>query len=258
MRTGERESSSSREAWSVAIALAVLVVGLVVLWLAHRAHLDGGAVAVLLFLPVLAYGLASGKIQELTGPGGFGVKLARAANRPPPIGQEVEVPVDQALELRAQGTGEVEKWLERFDSARPSVLKVDIGRGEDYCRRDEMVELLSAAAPRLPKLRFAIFLYADRRVVGYMPLSAFAQTLADPVRGEDLAKAVNRGDEQALLATDGMQRPSISSDATNREVLEELDRTNADCAVVVDGEGRFRGVVERERIMSRMMLALVK
>ena len=249
-----------RETAALTPAFVGLAAGLLVLWLAHHvAHLEGGAaLAALLFLPLLVYALVSGRIRELTAPGGVGVKLAEAAEDPAPVvsADNVAVPIEDAFLTRARGAPI--EWIREIDPTCSAVLKIDLGLGSDYCQRVEMLEILRLAREQLVKFRFVVFLHGDKRVLGFMRVESFERLLADEDEGEQLAQAINKGHAEKVVEAPGMLRPNILDDATSREALIEMNRLRLDSIVVVDHEGRFKGVVEREHVLSRMMLALVK
>jgi signal-transduction protein with cAMP-binding, CBS, and nucleotidyltransferase domain len=49
----------------------------------------------------------------------------------------------------------------------------------------------------------------------------------------------------------------VSTNDTNAEALAKMEQTGVDALVVVDDKLKFRGIVEREQLLSRMILALV-
>jgi len=51
-------------------------------------------------------------------------------------------------------------------------------------------------------------------------------------------------------------RDKISPNFTNSEALRKMVASNLDITVVVDENNRLEGVVEREQVLTRMVLAL--
>jgi hypothetical protein len=248
-----------RDAWAFGLAIVALGVGVAVMWFMHRiVRVEAGAAfAVLLLLPVLAYAIASGRIREFTA-GSYSVKFTEVANAPATIAsEEVEVPIQDAPLVQAGGKVEdAEVWLGQFDPGQPSVLRVDVGLGADVCKGEEMLKITGLVRRQLPKFRFVVFLAGDR-VLGFMPAQRFEQLLRDP-KGHEFVAAVNAGRAGEILRADGMLRPNCVDDVTTRQVLAELEKLDLDSLVVVDREGRFRGVIEREQVVCQMMLALVR
>lgn len=60
----------------------------------------------------------------------------------------------------------------------------------------------------------------------------------------------------AVAAFPGMLTETVTTTSSNAEALEAMERANLDAVVVVDAAGRVPGVVERDRILARMVLAL--
>jgi predicted transcriptional regulator len=73
--------------------------------------------------------------------------------------------------------------------------------------------------------------------------------------GQEFIRAINHGERDQIARYPGVITKAISSKSTNAEALREMEKSNLEALVVVD-DGRFKGVVEREQLLSRMMLAL--
>ena len=71
---------------------------------------------------------------------------------------------------------------------------------------------------------------------------------------------MNGGDPDSFDGGGGfsaVKTETLPENATNAEALATMEETGLDALVVVDRKGRFSGIVERDRVLSRMMLALV-
>jgi predicted transcriptional regulator len=70
--------------------------------------------------------------------------------------------------------------------------------------------------------------------------------------------AVNQGQIAQVLRYPGVVKRTISTKSTNAEALREMQEQNIEALVVIDDQQKLRGVVEREQVLGRMMLSLVR
>jgi CBS domain-containing protein len=55
-----------------------------------------------------------------------------------------------------------------------------------------------------------------------------------------------------------MIKDTVRLGTSNTDALDLMNRLNLDAAVLVDEHGAFRGVVERDQIMGRLLVALAR
>lgn len=94
--------------------------------------------------------------------------------------------------------------------------------------------------------------------VAYMASWALKGLLGLQKLGEEFVHMVNQGNIRDLVRYPGVVTETISTDSTNEDALREMMRQNLEALVVIDKDRRPKGVVEREQVLSRMMLALTK
>lgn len=193
-------SLGSREVMAGVGAAASLGLGiLVVAMVRMRMGVDDGVtVAALLLVPLVVYGLISGRFMELTGPGGLGVKFK--------------------------------------ETAAESLATFDVSGGNSLRLSPRDMMRLAKGTPR----------EMEQNIVRSIPRGG-PRALTMRVRE---GNNYNAGD-----VTYALQKLEHSS---NTEALERMERLNLEAIAVVDKDHRFRGVIERDGIVSQMMLALAK
>ena len=89
-----------------------------------------------------------------------------------------------------------------------------------------------------------------------MPHWALKGILNNSNLGNEFIHLINEGQRENLLRFPGVIKETISIQTTNAEALREMTKQNLEALVVIDEQGQLKGVVEREQILSKMMLAL--
>jgi predicted transcriptional regulator len=67
---------------------------------------------------------------------------------------------------------------------------------------------------------------------------------------------IKDADKEKLLNYPGVIRDTIPPDSTNAQALRKMVASNVDIIAVVDEKDRLKGVIEREQVLSKMVLAL--
>ena len=256
------------------VPLLVLGFGVIVLWAITRfvneAQTSVGDVvlALLLVLPILIYAIVSGKLTELKGPGGVEAKFTAAATTPvAETASHDSVSFDELLTVSAdrgqdldKGQEQLGKRVRRFTEIQPIVMVITIG--EDSYREgdeNEHIKSLQTYVEQLSRSRnFALVAFLDEHnnFVAYMPSWVINNRLSDDDRARDLFRAIKENNRQKLFEYPGILRDTISPNAPNSEALRKIVTSNLDFIVVVDENNRLKGVIEREQVLSKMVLAL--
>jgi predicted transcriptional regulator len=87
---------------------------------------------------------------------------------------------------------------------------------------------------------------------------AFRNILNTPSMGQEFVRVINEGILQKLLSYPGIVQTTITTSTTNAEALRQMAEKNIGALVVTDKNNRLKGVTEREQVLSKLMLALVK
>jgi hypothetical protein len=256
----------SKEIRAAVGAVAALIVGIVVVAILRRqvGATDGLTIIALFLVPLVVYGLMSDKLLELTA-GTFGVKFKNAASNPL---QTSELLASETLHI---GPGEVmpkldlsqmwQKISESVPYGGPNALTMKL-RGDYY--GEEGVASVIEELSQLPNFRFIVVLDEEDKLLAYAPLWAFGSLSKNdkPDPGflslPDLVDNINHHKKEAIKNPMQMRTDTVSIHSSNKEALEKMENVNLEAIAVVDEKEQFRGVVERNRIVSQMMAALAK
>ncbi len=249
----------TKEHAALTMSVLFLVLGLAVVWVTKSlAGVDADAVLVsLLLIPVLVYMVVSGRLTEFKGPGGLEARFRDAAQSAPTIASEKIAAEDVRLQAIAKGgrrslLDAASHWT---NDTVPALMTMTLGRAT-YSPQTllEHLDMLS----RFRNFKFVVFLDPDSRFVAYMPHWALRDLLAkpDPDVGLDFTNAVKQGRVADLLRYPSVIKTTISTNSTNAEALRRMMDSNLEALVVVDEDSRVKGVVDREQVLSRLMLSL--
>lgn len=70
------------------------------------------------------------------------------------------------------------------------------------------------------------------------------------------SNSLKQADQQKLFEYPGILRDKVLPNVTNGEALRKMVESNLDLIVVVDENNRLKGVLEREQVLSKMVLTL--
>jgi hypothetical protein len=144
--------------------------------------------------------------------------------------------------------------LDEYDASEPIVMTVPVdGRGR-YTRR-ALLEYLNTLG-HLRTFKFVVFLDGDGAFVGYAPNWLVRGFLERRGLAEEFVRTLNSGRTKSLRTYPGIVTEAITTSHTNAHALREMDRLNLEALVVVNDEKRVAGIVERDQVLSKMLLAL--
>jgi hypothetical protein len=251
-------SQSKNELAALSIAVGALALGFIVVWLARTViqSIDSSVLIALIILPLLVYLSASGKLAEFKAPGGIEAKFIRAgAESVSPASEMVAYDNPQVV-----SKDEVRRLMERkakeIDQSKPIIMTMSVGGMAQYSAKD--VEQYMSVLNQFRNFKCVLFLDQDEKFVAYMPSRALKQLLQAPDLAQEFLDAVNKGQMTQVLWYPGVVKKTISTNSTNADALREMLEQNIEALVVIDEQRKLRGVVEREQVLSRMMLSLVR
>lgn len=149
----------------------------------------------------------------------------------------------------------LEKKSRELNEAEPIVMVMELGK-RDYYQRELLLRYLDILS-QFRNFKFIVFVDASKRFTAYMPSWAVKGLLSSPELGNAFIHAVNEGITHELFRYPGVVGETIHTHSTNAEALREMMRQILEALVVTDENNQLMGMVEREQILSRMMLSLV-
>jgi hypothetical protein len=252
----------SGEFRAVGISVIVLVLGLAVIAATKVGlNVEGDAVFIsLLLLPAVTYMVVSGRIKELKGPGGLEASFYEVATSTvnPTIEPVATDPSD--LQLIPKGPIDALQTIKQnIDESKPGVMVLELGDGSHHSSYDlGALRAYFEALSSYRNFKFVVFTGLDHKVIAYMPAWTVNNLISTDALGEEFITVINRGDSRKLLMYPGIIDHIIDTGKTNADALREMMDQNLEALVVVDGQRRLQGIVEREQVLSRMLLALTK
>lgn len=247
------------------VSVLFLVLGFLTLWLAKvmlKTQQDAVLVAILL-IPILAYLILSGKLLEFNA-GGVSAKFNAAAQKPFFNKDEMSakpVNVESTEALMKGGREELERYLRNLSSSRDTkyfVLAVML-RPDRIRYRDEALLIYLKVLSRYQNFRFLVVLNQKEEVFAYISAWRAIQILeAEQHLTENFARAISEGQEDKLLNYYGLVEMVALTTETNLEALEKMTANRMDALIVADENHKLKGIVEREQLLSKLILAATK
>lgn len=248
-----------KEIRSIGISLFFLILGFAAVWLIKEvAGIEDNAVYVsVLFIPILVYTIVSGRIKELKGPGGLEARFSEAAGETiKTLSETIEPSVEEMQIMAKEGLGALQRMKPNIDESRPLVMTMVLGKGRyyDWGAVTQYMDFLA----QYRNFKFVIFLDDKERFVAYMRSWAFKGLMGLPQLGNEFINVINEGRLQDLYRYPGVEKETISIKSSNAEALRQMTAQNLEALVVIEEDRKPRGVVEREQVVGRMLLTLVK
>jgi CBS domain-containing protein len=238
---------------AVYLSLGVLVVGIVLAVATKRLGVgDSATFIALLIIPLLVYGVASGKIQEFTGPGGWGAKFREAAQaQVTPVATAGLTNAIQNLELIGkEGLDALPAIQANLPKDKPIALTFQLG---PHGYNTDVAIQYAQALLIVDSEMTVVILDPDRHFVAMTEGTTFLRLLQAPGLGQRVLTALNGGDRNFLLALPGLHTNTIKTSDNNATALELMRLQNARAIVVVDADNRPVGIVKRDDIVARLL-----
>jgi len=251
------EKTIRKDTMAILVSILFLALGFAAVWLLREVlKLEGDAIYVsLLFVPILVYVIVSGRLGELKGPGGLEAKFVNVAEESLELGSEIIESAVGEMEMIAKGGArELRNRIGQFDESKPIILTLTLGR-EGYYHRGMWLQYLEALS-QYRTFRFVVFLDRDDRFTAYIPSWAVLRILRMEALGDEFVSIINQGNTGELQRYPGVVTRAVSTQSTNVEALREMTAQNLDALVIIDQDRRVKGVVEREQLLSKLLLAM--
>lgn len=249
--------SLTQEAIAVLVSILFLALGFLAIWITNAVmDIEGDAVFVsLLLIPILVYVIFSGRLKEIRAPGGLEAKFVDVAEKlVEPTAEPIEASTEEMQIVEKEGLRELQRSLAHIDESKPITLTLTLGR-RGYYDRGALLQYIKTLS-QFRNFKFVIILDQENRFVAYLPHWMMKQILEIDSLGYDFVQAINDGRLQDLRHYPGVVTKTVSTKATNIEAIREMTAQNLEALVVIDEDRRLRGVVEREQVLSKLILAL--
>jgi len=251
-----------RELISILMAIIFPVLGILIVSSSQK-FIPSGAnndlvTIFLLLLPIITYTIFSGRLGEFKA-AGIEAKFLAFAEESVELKSENISLDDKMQALPAKDIAQMKESLskDQVSLTKPLVLTLMFGYQYDPNKCLNYVRALS----QYINFRFVVFLNKEGAVNSYTPARYMLELLNDEVFTKILLEAIKTSDEDRLHKCPGVIRKTIATRTTNLNALKEMVSQNLDALVVVHTgkcKGMLAGVVEREQIISKLLLELAE
>jgi len=213
---------------------------------------DGAVLTSLVVVPALLYVVLRGNLAELKGPGGWAASFTRVATTTVSIaGEKLDVADDVQIIAKESLSGLTSR-VNALEPDQPVLMTMTLGQAYTTGDVRGYLETLS----QLPRFRIVAVLDTTGRFVGCTSPSELAGLMRNEPLGHGFLEAVRRGDAREVFRYPGMLRKVVPAGATNAEALSAMTANNLGAIAVVDQDRRLQGLVEREQLVSKLVLSL--
>jgi CBS domain len=234
------------------LAVVAFLIALGVAALIHKAKIgDSATFIALLLTPMIVYGVASGKLQEFSAPGGWGAKFreaAQAAVTPTAISTPLNDVVQQFEIIQKGGLAELQGLGTRLHKDKPIALSFTLNQqGYDVDVATKYIEFLLLTDREM----MVLILDSGRHFVAMTEGTTMLTLLKN--QGQQITRALAAGDKNFFVTLPGFHTNSIKASDSNAAALEKMRQQNARAIVVVDDQNTPTGVVRRDDVVSRLL-----
>ena len=250
--------SLRREAIAIIASILLLALGFLAGWLSREfLELEGLVLLFVIFAPIISYTIFSGRLKELRA-GGLEAKFVDVAGQSVDLAslETIEASMSDMEYVEKADARELPRRMRYLDESKPIILALTLGR-EGYYRRTAWASYMHALS-QFRSFKFVVFLDQENKFVAYMPAWATLQILRMDALGDEFVRIINEGSIQELQRYPGVVTRTISTKATNIDALREMTAQNLEALVVIDEDRNLKGVVEREQILSKLLLAMAR
>jgi hypothetical protein len=233
-----------------------LLLGLGVVWFARKVAgvQDGAVLASFVIVPALLFVVLRGDLKELRGPGGWAATFVlEARTRVSPAGGQLDVDEDVEI-IGKESVGVLTERVKRTSPSGLVVMTMTIGR--PYNISD--VQIYLKTLRQFPRFHLVAFLDSSRAFFGCMSPARLEGLMQIEELGRRFLDAVERGDRSALKEFPGWGEHKVLPSATNAEALQKMTDDYLFAIPVVDEGRQLKGVVEREQLISKLVVSLVQ
>jgi len=235
-------------------ATLFLLLGLGVVWFAKAvAGIASSAIlSVLVIMPALLYVILRGDLAELRGPGGWAATFKVTTATVSFAAQKFDV-VTGAQIIPKGSLSDLDRLTSRFDRNEPVLMTVTMNEHYDVQAMERYLQTLTS----WPRFKLVAFLGETGHFVGCASASGFYSLIQNNQLAQEFLQIVQMGNEHGIFRYPGILKSVIKPDATNAEALAVMDQYALGALAVVDEDRHLKGIIEREQLISTLILSLV-
>jgi hypothetical protein len=212
---------------------------------------DSAAIVAIIIAPLLVHGIASGKILELTGPGGWGAKFQAAAEQKViDTATRIAFDMEELQKVQKEGLAKLDEIVRKLQKGKPVALILDFGR-QGYYVADVVREYADKLSKFDPETSVILVDNVTKRFVATIDVRSFLNVLdTDPSK---LISAISTADRAYLVRFPGFIFRGIRDDKTNAQALKEMYILGVRTLVVLNGQDEPVALVRRDQIIDHIV-----
>jgi hypothetical protein len=236
------------------LTLLFCALGFLAIWIAKsRVGMQQEAIFVaFLLLPLLVYVIVAGRLVEFKAFGTEAKFASVAQQSVEPVSGSIQPSIEEIEVVAKLGLTELQERKALLDESKPIILTLVLGR-QDYhvISLEKYVDALS----QYRSFKGTVILKNDGSFLVYYPSRSL---ILNATSGHAFIENVKNNDENALLNYPGAIKRTVTKEASNIEALKEMTLQNADTLIVTNSDKKVAGVVERQQLISKLLLAMAK
>lgn len=259
--TTERPSwweRQSRDVKGLVAAGSALAASVLLFWLMSNANgFDSVSFVGVLAVLLIIYGAVSGRITEFTAPGGWGAKFREAAAESvDPEAGILMTEMDDAQMIEKMGLSSLLDRVATLSPGKPTLVTVKGGRGENYYQTYALARYLEAVQQVSGRTLLAVLDRQGRLVATGEAALVAAMLNGQDGQGHDFINALNSDSVDWAREHKALSAKRLRSDQSSEAALADMFEDDTDLLVVVDSQDKPVGVVERDKLVARLVLKL--
>lgn len=201
----------------------------------------------LVVVPALVYLVLRGDLAELRGPGGWAATFVQVARA------EVSLTGDALIKIQDVDVRELQNAA--LEEKTDALVLMDMPLGQRYAA-DEVSEKLEFLS-RSPRFRLVALVNQQGVFQGCISPSELKGLMQGEALSGGFLNAVAAANTKAVFRYPGTLQKVMVKGESSAEALSLMTAHNLDAVAVVDDAQHVLGVVEREQLVSHLILSLV-
>ena len=244
----------SRDVQAILISGAALIVATILLaFLAHIGPVDGASFIAVLLVPLLLFALLSGRLEELSGPGGWGAKFRMIVASPVGTTGLISEVVQLQL-IEKSGLKSLRSIDAQLDPKQANALVLRVG-SQDYSSEDIKAYLRTLKA--VGTGTYVVFVYrASGNFIGSASADQVLAILDSRFAVNEFMGALQSSEQEPFKGYDFLTTRTLSATDTNKIALDSFRESGAAGLVVLADGQKPVGVVDRSRLLTKILASL--
>jgi uncharacterized membrane protein len=199
-------------------------------------------------VPFIIMLVLSGKLKEISGPGGWTIILRDEARKPlSPELKEMELELDPAIVM---DKGTVKTLTERIAQRLPTTLSLQIGK-LGYYGEWAIGKYINDLEEGSPHFKNVLFTDELGRFKGFIRANDFKMLMKED-------KIVEKIETGRILEDSRILKKSVQIGSTNQQALIEMERVGQNILAVVDRNEKFVGTITQEEIVRKILTKVLR